>query len=64
LSNFASFVDRLAGATRKAPRSARHGGWRAEWFLGADAVFAGFTDFLLSLLVFLTVAGVIVAIGG
>lgn len=64
MSNFASFVDRLAGATRKAPRSARYGEWRVKWFLGADAVFAGFTDFLLSLLVFLTVASVIVAIGG
>jgi hypothetical protein len=64
LSNFASLVDRLAGATQKVPRSARYGEGRAKWFVGADAVFAGFTEFLLSTLIFLTIAGVVVAIGG
>jgi hypothetical protein len=64
VSSFASFVDRLVGARLKAPRSARHREWPARWLACADAVFAGLTEFLLSTLIFLTIAGLVVAIGG
>jgi hypothetical protein len=63
LSNFASFVDRVVGATHKMSRSTQYGEWRAKWLAGVDAVFAALTEFLLSTLIFLTIAGVIVAIG-
>jgi len=63
LSDFASFVDRLVGGRHKAPGSARHGEAVARWLNGADAVFGAVTEFLLSLLIFLTVAGAVVAIG-
>ena len=64
MSNFASFVDRLVGATFKAPPSARYRESPAKWLACADAVFAAFTEFLLSALIFLTIAGMLVAIGG
>ena len=60
MSDFASLVDRLVGATHKAPRSARYG----KWLAGAAAAFAALTEFLLSTLIFLTIAGVVVALGG
>jgi hypothetical protein len=63
LSNFASFINRLAGATDKVSRSTQYGGRWGRWLAGADAVFAGLTEFLLSALIFLTIAGVIVALG-
>jgi hypothetical protein len=64
LSNFASFVDRLAEAAHKVPGSARYGSGLAKWFAGADTAFGGLTEFLLSTLIFLTIAGVVVALGG
>jgi hypothetical protein len=59
LSDFASFIDRLVGGRH----TARHGEAVARWLNGADAVFGAVTEFLLSLLIFLTVAGAVVTIG-
>ena len=64
MSNFATFVVRLVGTMHKAPSSTKCGEGLAKWLAGADAVFAAFTEFLLSTLIFLTIAGVVVAIGG
>jgi hypothetical protein len=64
LSDFASFVNRLVGTTGKVSRATQYGERWATWLAGADAVFGALTEFLLSALIFLTIAGVIVAIGG
>jgi len=64
VADFTSFVGRQSGATQKANRPARYGEWRAKWLAGANAIFTDLTGFVLSTLIFLTIAGVVVAIGG
>ncbi len=64
MADFTSFVGRQAGATQKANRSARYGEWRTKWLAGTDAVFTDLTGFVLSTLIFLTIAGFVVVIGG
>ena len=63
MSNFTSFVDRVVGATYKAPRLGSDGRLRASWSTAAETIFGALTEFVLSTLVFLTVAGVLVSIG-
>jgi len=64
VADFTSFVGRQAGATQKKNRPALYGEWRAKWFARANAVFTDLTGFVLSILILLTIVGVVVAFGG